>query len=187
MTDNPDQSHAIWERQPGETDAAWFVFRLYRDLPYEKTQTRSKLATYKWWLELKGKVRQSPVDTAPNYWNLWESKHDWRKRVLAYDEEMDRLRLAERRRAIEEAEDRHAMMARKALAIALKKLLSIDADLLTPYQAARFLELGVRIERLALGETTENVGHHELPIRDVEIPIPEDWDEGEDDGDFDPD
>jgi hypothetical protein len=81
---------ALWERQPGETDAAYRAFCAYRDLGIDRSLNAAYVSTL-----------AAPADKrAPGYWAAWSSEHRWVVRASAYDDyiEAELRRARERRR-----------------------------------------------------------------------------------------
>ena len=73
-------------------------------------------------------------------------------RALAWDGEQDRLlRLALIEERVEMGR-RQARIARVAMSKIVQWLMELDPSTLTPVSAARWLEVAVKVERLALGE-----------------------------------
>lgn len=65
-----------WERQPGESEAAYAAFRAFLQLGAERTVR----AAYR---QASGKAEASQV---PGYWSKWVSEHRWAERALAWDQ-----------------------------------------------------------------------------------------------------
>lgn len=143
-----------WERQPFDTDLTWLLFQDY--LALAKPRSLRALAQ-------KG---------GPLGWTQLETlalDDGWVMRARAYDANLDRLRQETIEREVQETAKqvakRHATTARKAVTLAgleLDKLLAAAQQgdmpgLLSPRDVIRFLALGVRTERLVLGEATDQV------------------------------
>jgi hypothetical protein len=153
----------VWERQPDETDAAWAVFRAYRDLPPER---RSQDAA----LELSGiNISRGPI---MNFSRVFR----WVDRAAAYDHHIDKhlqQQLAARRiRARVEAanvgqvlRERAAEALNELKTIVTEEVMGDDGELrtivrsaLSPNEIARLAEIGVKLERQALGLDQEGGG-----------------------------
>ena len=95
----------------------------------------------------------------------WSSRWRWVERCQKYDDHLeyqDRLQQEKERR---EMHKRHAKMGMLAQTLAVRKLEKVvnrieqDKDGISPREAARILDIGVKVERQARGESTES---HEL-------------------------
>ena len=91
---------APWHRQPGETDAAWQGFQVYRDLGVD----RSALQAY------RQRYGNPTAEHAAGYFQAWSARNDWVQRARAYDAYQDELARIEkekvwRARAAEQAAD----------------------------------------------------------------------------------
>lgn len=126
-----------WEKRPGETGRAHEAFRAYRDAG----PTRTLAAV---------------TDAHGSTVQRWATRHDWRERAEAWDAELHRVEDARRLDAIRTMDDVHQRAARAMIQTALRSL--ADVGQLTPHQAARFLDLGTRLERATL------LGEHLAPV-----------------------
>lgn len=132
-----------WERLPDETPRAYEAFRQYRDLGPLRTVTA-----------LTGVGADSR--------RRWPKAHRWAERAQAWDAEAHRLEDARRLEQIRSMDDTHQRAARALITVGLRALANIDQ--LTPHQAARFVDLGTRLERATL------LGDHlEAPVAPVEV------------------
>ena len=159
-----------WERQPFESSRAYTYFCLYRDMPQLERSVKS--------------VAEKVGKSVRTMWDI-SSKWDWLNRAEAYDLHMQRKALAVQEKARLEMAERQARegMTLQSIAMAgVQKLVDekgqVKADL-TPTEIARLLETGVKIERLARGEATEQVDqNHSGEVKVVRLPSPtEDDDE----------
>lgn len=145
MTDETERDP--WERRPNETALAYEAFRAYRDL---------------------GPARR-PADVAgyaDDTKRRWRARHQWDQRCAAWDAETYRLEDTRRLEQIRQMDDAHQRAARALLTTGLR---AINADLkLTPHQAARFVDLGARLERAAL------LGDHLAPPAPGPTPVDDD-------------
>lgn len=150
MADN--EKNPPWARQEGETDKAFEAFAVYRDLgPARSIALAAKSL---------GKARVTL--------ERWSTKNGWSDRVSAWDDESDRLsrerNLIERQEARRKMLDSHAKGGSELHAIGqqvLDQYKGKDGEQriagLTIADAARIMEIGSKMERLARGETTERV------------------------------
>ena len=140
-----------WDRQPGESSKAYRHFCLYRDAGKERSLR--KLAAV--------------ANTTSNLRQLQHWSSRWRgvDRCTDYDDYMyDQMRLQCERERLD-MHKRHAKMGMLAQTLAVRKLEKVvnkieqDQENLSPTDAARILDIGVKVERQARGESTES---HEL-------------------------
>lgn len=130
----------LWERQPGESGKSYDKFCVYRDMgTYRSLRKAAK--------EL-GVTRQTLEQLSVRY--------DWSARALAYDEEMERVARAENEKRIRQMRENHARIAVQLTAKAARGLMNLDERTLAAADIARLIEVGVKIERLSRGESTEN-------------------------------
>lgn len=150
----------LWERQPGEGNKSWVSFCAYRDMPPGE---RSMAAAFRIYVE-----RPTARQANDNWWALRKQWH-WAERVVAYDRHMDdlyRKELEARRiQARVETADLGQAMRQKAMeAVAELKAITttvrkvdgkrvrVVRSSLSPGQIAQLAKVGVKLERLALGE-----------------------------------
>lgn len=142
-----------WERQPDESSKAFRAFVAYRDLPPdERSIQRAYETAYGRELEDRGQI--------PGHMKRWCSGYDWVRRARAWDNERDRLAREAEIRADQEAivamRKRHIGVAQSMqtlAAMALKDMIEkARIAEITPFQIARLMSEGTRIERLARGE-----------------------------------
>lgn len=124
-----------WERQPGESAAAWEAYACYRDLGLSRSI--SKVA--------------DTLRKARTLVERWSTNHQWVIRVEAFDREQDRLWRAERQQASREVARRHARLATAAQSKIIVQLQQLDPSRLSPADVIRWLEVTIRLERQAYG------------------------------------
>jgi len=151
----------IWEQLPNESADQYTKFCLYRDMAYDgkpetfdskgipqygrKTKKRSlqKLANE---LELKSKRPLEELSV----------KFDWGARCEAYDLDLEkRIRQAHESAIIKMTED-HALLGAQMIRKATSRLLKIPEEEISAGDLIRLADVGVKIERLSRGESTEN-------------------------------
>jgi hypothetical protein len=164
-----DKEHrAEWERREDEGEDAWVAFQAYRDM--ETPRSLRKLA------ELLG--RNGHTGLGRN-----SSQFEWKRRLAAWDRELDRVRREGELKARVEAGRRHAREATKLTKVLLEPAEALirriqkrraedpdgdpfealsDLELLKEVrQAARVYPVVGVFERLSLGMSTSNTGGHE--------------------------
>ncbi|WP_405999441.1 hypothetical protein [Streptomyces sp. NBC_00829] len=128
-------SAEAWERQPGESAAAWMAFACYRDLGLSRSI--SKVA--------------GTLGKARTLVERWSTNHQWVIRAEAWEREQDRLWRAERQQASREVARRHARLATAAQSKIIAQLQQLDPSRLSPSDVIRWLEVTIRLERQAYG------------------------------------
>lgn len=126
-----------WERQDGETDRQFEAFSIYRDMGADRGIR---------------KVAQK-LDKQPSYISKIASRWFWVDRVTKYDRYLDEKRRVEREAEIEKMNERHVKIGKTLQSKAIERLQTIDVSTFTPSELLRYVELGVKIERGAMGET----------------------------------
>ncbi len=136
---------AAWDRQTGESGKAYAAFAAYRDLgPSQRSIAKAarQLGKHKVTLE------------------VWSRRWRWVARVDAWDQEQERLLREEQDRARREMCERHANLATLFQNKIVQRLMAFtEADLagMSPRDLAYWLDVGVKVERLARGEPTAEV------------------------------
>lgn len=132
----------MWERQEGESEEAFQAFVLYRDSGADRSIR-----------EVAKALSKSATLIA-----RWSTDWNWGDRALGYDNWLDREVQEQNRKDVLAMRKRHAQIA---MLMQQKVVDSIRAmserDTLKPDQAAKWLDIAVKVERLARGEATENV------------------------------
>lgn len=144
-----------WERQPKETQGAYYGFTLYRDMPpHERSQTKTA-----------AQLNRNVSLVRRHAW-----RYRWTERIEAYDVAMEQVRRQAARQAIVEMADRHARIAMVALNKIAQRLVGDDTDPLNPVRAldpntlsaadiARLGEFSYKLERLARGADSDEFDH----------------------------
>lgn len=150
-----------WTRQPWEDSRAFHAFTVYRDLGPARSLTKLHAA-------MPGSVIRTLQE--------WSGRNRWQERVGLYEADEDRERLERRRSAILASEDRQradlerlAGVLRRPVAALDRRLakandleaLPLDEHARLVVSIARALPRLVQAERLALGQSTANVGGHD--------------------------
>lgn len=143
---NADGERDPWDRRSGEGTTAYEAFRAFRDLG--TTRSLGGVVGYS-----MGSMRR------------WSTNNRWRERAQAWDDETHRIEDARRLDAIRSMDDTHQRAARALITSALAAINDIGP--LTPHQAARFLDLGTRLERSTL------LGEHLAAAPVAAVPEPD--------------
>lgn len=149
------EDRELWERLPGEPEDAWACFRAYREMDSPRR------------MHMSGHLGGVKVATATL--SKWYRVYRWEERTSAYDVLRDRIVAGQRKKILEQAAeevtaDHLAVLKdlRSFLALEVKKALenaqSTDAPVMKPAELKGLIEVSVKMDRLARGETTEEVG-----------------------------
>lgn len=142
-----------WERQPKESSPAWEAFVTYRDMGADRS--------YRKVAELLGKNPSGPAH--------WCEKHLWVSRAAAWDAEQDRLHRKALQKQAKQATERHAKIAQQLNAKVVERLMAMGAkpgkdgapptppEHVSLRDLAKWFEVGVKVERLSLGLSSEKV------------------------------
>ncbi|GHV25414.1 hypothetical protein AGMMS4952_03070 [Spirochaetia bacterium] len=127
-----------WERLAKESSAAFAAFGFYRDFGPERNMSRAVKA-----------AETDPVKAAKRYrmWRLWSAQFQWRERAAAYDQFLDQIKLAGRRRALEAQEAANLEALKKLMATGSKALDMIDPAQMAHGTTRDFIETGIRLTR----------------------------------------
>jgi hypothetical protein len=130
-----------WEKLSGETSAAFDAFRAFRDYGAGRNL---KVAL----LGIENDTRQ--FSKLYRQWRNWSAKYRWFKRASDYDAYIDRVKLAERRKTIEDREKKHLEVSGRMLDLSSRRLEMAKPEELTLNNAKDFAEAAIGIERTAL-------------------------------------
>jgi hypothetical protein len=145
-----------WERQPGESPAAFTAFQTYRDLGPARSLDEVDRRLYP---PLAGAPSERP-SSAPRTRrcgriSLWSRQHRWGKRVDEWDRHVDREGRIAHIESVRAMNERHAVAARHLQTRALEALQEMPATDLAAADVLRFLVEACKLERLAVGEVTD--------------------------------
>jgi hypothetical protein len=134
-----NETGEIYYRLKGESGQAYEAFQVYRDLGLGRSQKKAA----------------KQLGKHPRLLGGWSSKWSWMQRVQRYDADEEQqfvkgTRELRKRQRVEDAET--ARRIKKAVA---ERLESIDPKTLTPNQLIKWYEVGVKMERLSLGDSSE--------------------------------
>ena len=151
----------IWEKLPTENMNQYAQFAAYRDMAYngkpeiidEKGRISFSHRTE------KRSLRRLAAELGLNGRQPLERlsvKYDWSARCEAYDNDLDRrIRQAHESAIIKMTED-HALLGAQMIRKATSRLLKIPEEEISAGDLIRLADVGVKIERLSRGESTEN-------------------------------
>lgn len=130
---NIDPDANPWERQHGESNKAYTAFVAWRDSEDRKLHDHGSTA------------------------QKWSSQFSWGYRAFEYDRWLARKDAEDMVRYRRTMNDRQRRAARLAQQKVAQWLINLDASTLTASEAAKWLEVAVKIERLAGGGDTERL------------------------------
>jgi len=147
----------------GESDEAWQAFVLYRNMPH-----RAKEAAPRSLAKVAAELSKS-IQLVYR----WSTRWNWVDRAAAFDDYIDKKTVEEDVWRLKESKKR---IARQAKAISQKgyvTLLNMPQGDIPPHVALAMMKEGSTLERLALGESTENVRQTvDGEIREIVVPGP---------------
>lgn len=124
-----------WDRQPGESPAAWAAFQVYRDAGRGRSLAKTGATL--------GRTR--------NAVGLHSARWRWLERAAAFDAWLDRHGQTAAADAVEAMNKRHAEAASDALAAIVERLKTLDPSELAPRDIAPLLKAAADLERKARG------------------------------------
>lgn len=134
-----------WEKMENETPRAFSAFKVYRDLPaHNRSLAKAVLALY-------GKATKSKL----RQFQTWSPRYHWVDRAFAWDVERDRQGREAQLSAIREMNERQVAIGKAVQQKAIERLREFDQAELTPELMIRFIQVGMQLERIALGQPTE--------------------------------
>ena len=149
----------VWTRLENETSRAYHAFCIYRDMGPERSLEK-----------VRKKLREEGKKVTIALIYKWSKKYNWVERAIAYDDYLDGLKRIEQEKAIKEMAERHAQIAKAMLDKVYERVIKIDPNKLKPSDVAKWVEVAIKIERLARGEPTE-INNPQVP-KIVEVLLP---------------
>ena len=155
-----DDSRPVWSQLLRETDKAYAAFVAYRELP---AQARSIFAAAE---KFGAKIskRQRLLREAPRHIREWAVNHNWAFRARAYQEHQECEVQKAQQQSIHDMLDGHTKISRALIGKALQRLQQLDPKELTPRDCLRWMEIGIKYERLSRGVSPTEV--HQFPPPD---------------------
>ena len=156
---NDDEKHA-WDRLPGESSKAYHHFCIYRDMAANRS--------------LRQMAGIPGCTSVRRQLNRWSSRWRWVERCQQYDDYLEYQLRAQQEKERREMSKRHAKIAMLGQSILVKGMEELLAKVqsgehnLAPAELARLMDVSVKVERLARGESTdihEAVGPGGGPVR----------------------
>ena len=148
----------LWERQPGERIQHYQRFCMYRDMPYGMTVVdqgsgEKKMQPQK--RSIRGLAKLLGLKAKTTIEGL-SAKNNWVERAAAYDVYRMELERFSNEQAVKKMHDIHAQLGVQLLTKATRGLTVLKDEELSAQDIARLADVGVKIERLSRGDSTEN-------------------------------
>lgn len=150
----------IWEQLPTESADQYTKFCLYRDMAYDG---KPELDTGKG-ITYGRKIKKRSLQKLSNELGL-KSKRPleelsvrfcWGTRCESYDLDLEKRIRQAHESAIIKMTENHALLGAQMIRKATSRLLKIPEDEISATDLIRLADVGVKIERLSRGESTEN-------------------------------
>ncbi len=153
-----------WAQQAGEPSRWYACFWQYYCLAgpartLESAWRRSRSTATSSSIEQRAK----PTRPSAHFYGL-VSAWRWSERAAAYDRADREKQALARRVAIEEANTRHAILARAAFNKTAMAINALKPEALTPDQVIRLGDFAIRMERLALGQPLVTERHEHIGV-----------------------
>lgn len=151
----PQYNGELWERMLGESAKQYEKFCAYRDMRYSMPSNGSELAEFDICKKRSIRVLAKTIGISHKPLEPLSTKFHWVERCEAYDTYMlERIRLKNEADIIA-MKRRHAGIASRMILKATQRLLTIPEDEISASEIVRLVDIGVKIERLSRGESTE--------------------------------
>lgn len=155
----------LWEQQPGETDAAYIGFCVYRDITNVTRSIRKAAGIH---FEPKNGPVGATLAQVRSF-ERWSVEYGWGSRAAAYDRDVEAKARAAHLAEVIDMRKRHASIAANMAHKVLQRLVGdvangiepIDVNSLNAADLGRWMEHAVKIERLSRGEPDTIVGQAE--------------------------
>lgn len=148
----------LWERQPAESAQAFEAFAKYRDMGVNRS--------------LRKVVQE--INKSLTTIGEWSSKHDWVKRVAAWDAEQDRIARNEMMAEMAATRKKQRQQAQKMQEKGMELLESIRLGDAKLSEIVSLLKAGMEQERIAIGDVGEVIeernGGEAVPAVQIYIP-----------------
>ena len=157
----PEMPENIWEMLPTENTEQYAKFAAYRDMAYQgqpesidqKGNITYARRTGK--RSIRGLAKTLNLQSARPL-ELLSVKFDWISRCEAYDKDLDRRSREAQEEAVIKMREDHALLGAQMIRKATKRLLTMQENEITAGDLIRMADIGVKIERLSRGQSTEN-------------------------------
>jgi hypothetical protein len=147
--------HDPWDKLEYESAEAYSAFNLYLQMFPNRSLRKVRH------LRMQAQAAEGVIVPEPKnaeHIAEWSKQYYWVERAAAWDRHQSELMAAEARTALTDMRTRHAAIANAALSKVAERLNTLDSANVNVRDMLTMFDLGVKVERLSRGETTENVG-----------------------------
>ena len=152
---NANSAGELWERMPGESVKNYEYFCAYRDMRYIPAANPddvpkldfSRVRSIRRIAEQLNKSKQTIGDLS--------SRFNWSARCDAYDLYILRRQRDKNEMKILKMRENHATIGEQLWKRALRRMLTLKDDEIEAGDVVRMIDIGVKVERLSRGESTE--------------------------------
>lgn len=141
-------SNKPWERQKGESEKAFEAFKIYRDMGEERS------------VSAVGKR----LAKSRNLMDRWKDRWNWKERVRAYDNELEKQAKAKAVKEYQAMTERHIKIAVQLQKKALEALNNLEIETMSAKDIKEFIKMATDLERL--NRTIDNGNEKENMILD---------------------
>lgn len=127
-----------WERQKGESEKAFEAFKIYRDMGEERT------------ISAVGKR----LEKSRNLIDRWKERWNWKERVRAYDNELEKQAKEKAIKDYKAMTERHIKISIQLQKKALEALNNLEIEEMSAKDIKEFIKMATDLERLS--RTVEN-------------------------------
>lgn len=146
----PKWTDKPWERQKGESEKAYEAFAAYRDMGSERTVVA---------VVERLKKSRSLIDR-------WKDRWEWKERVRAYDNELEKEARAKAVKDRKAMTERHIGIAMQLQKKALEALSSLSVEDMSPKDVKEYIKMATDLERLnRMFEEQSNGGGSDAPTQ----------------------
>lgn len=156
LEDKRIEGRTFWERLENESDEAYRAFSFYRDMGVTRTVKKTAALYYHDAIEKVSIVNQGQMANLLR----WSKRWMWVARVEAFDLEESRQRSLKKQKQRVESSDFQYSVGTLLLQRAVQTLRLLGPDEMIPLaQVPKYVQAGVQLQKLALGDPTSHIEH----------------------------
>ena len=162
-----------WEKQEGENSKPYAAFCAYRDMGVNRSLVKIIPLTYPKAYETGDATK---IKAKRDQLAMWSSKHNWVKRVEAYDVYLETTERLENEKAIKDMAKRHAQASLLTMSKAVDRIKLIgekEDNELTPKEALEYLRISAELERKSRGAPDQIIESKETKTVQIIDNIPD--------------